>query len=93
MDKLNDFINTPMDTNETNLADYADLEEQGDDEYAYAPDVDSAYEDKFHIDDEPHGHHEGGEHDGEDKEVEFDLDEIKNEINSHISSTISKYIK
>jgi len=140
MNKLNDFINTPMDTSETNLADYADLEEQGDDEYAYASDTDldegGIYNhlpgdysyDPFDMDDKitakrkslkkmghdhetvnhrVHGFLNGkrmGKSDFEkidmtppsshtDDEVEFDLDEIKNEINSHISSTLSKYFK
>ena len=56
MDKLEEFINsnTPSEQDEIDLSKYADLEvDEQEDDFGYAPDPDSAYEDKFHIDDEP----------------------------------------
>ena len=59
MGALDEFINTPMDTDEINLSKYA-IKEEGDDT---------------------------------DDTQELDLDEIKNDINHAIGSTLSKYFK
>ena len=69
----------------------------------YAPDPDSAYEDKFETDLEPENgigdasddYFNDEEESDEDMEndVEIDLDEMKREINNNIHTTISKYFK
>ena len=61
MGSLEEFVETPMDTDEIDLSKYS-IKETGD-EY------------------------------NEDDTQEFDLDEIKNEINSSISQTLHKYFK
>lgn len=105
IDMLDEFINTPIETDEINLSDYAfdELEEQGEDDY-----LDSSYEDKTHLDDndfefddndsfgyddDSFGHDEYPNPDEEDDIQEIDLDEIKNEINKHVTSTLGKYFK
>lgn len=60
MGALDEFINTPMDTDEINLSKYAIKEEGNEDQ---------------------------------DDIQELDLDEIKNEINNSINSTLHKYFK
>jgi hypothetical protein len=60
MSALDEFINTPMDTDEINLSKYAIKEEGNEDQ---------------------------------DDIKELDLDEIKNEINNSINSTLHKYFK
>jgi hypothetical protein len=60
MGALDEFINTPMDTDEINLSKYA-IKEEGDED--------------------------------QDDIQELDLDEIKNEINNSINSTLHKYFK
>jgi hypothetical protein len=87
-----------MDTDEIDLSSYADIGEQ--DDY-----LDSAYEDRTHYDDHDMlgdeedfdvDDNDGDEYPNPDKEddiQEIDLDEIKNEINKHITSTLGKYFK
>jgi hypothetical protein len=69
----------------------------------YAPDPDSAYEDKFETDFEPESgigdasddYFNDEEESDEDmeKDVEIDLDEMKREINNNIHTTLAKYFK
>jgi len=104
MDALERFINTPMDGGEIDLSKYADLEKQKNEQYDdYAPDPDSAYEDRTHLDydpmddyridnDEP-SHMYDDEEEMDDEEVELDLDEIKKEISNSINTTLGKYFK
>lgn len=102
--------NTPqMDTDEIDLSRYADIGEQGEDDY-----LDSSYEDRTHLDDndwedweenpfrdeddmlgdKDFEHDEYPNPDREEDDIqEIDLDEIKNEINNHITSTLGKYFK
>jgi hypothetical protein len=102
MDALESFINTPVEADEIDLSKYADLENEQYDEYA--PDPDSAYEDRFETDYEPEygfGHkkremddyYDDEDMDDESDEFEIDLDEIKKEIGDSINTTLGKYFK
>ncbi len=101
MDALENFINSSVEGGEVDLSKYADLENEQYDEYA--PDPDSAYEDRTHLDydpmddyridnDEP-SHMYDDEEEMDDEEVELDLDEIKKEISNSINTTLGKYFK
>ena len=84
MDALENFINQPSDfgdVEETNLADYADLEmdeevqvDFNESDIVWSEDTDSVEEPT-------------------DEEFELDLDEMKNEINKSIHTTLGKYFK
>ena len=85
---------------ELNIADYADLDEEAIDDsmFDYKPDyVSSDLSGHDEMADEDMNHDEMSDEDMSsedgDDEVEIDLDEIKNEINNNIHTTLSKYFK
>ena len=94
MAKLDEFINSPVPTDETNLEDYT-IDE---DEEPGMHDSPSSMGDRFKVptdDDlnwgEDFPDHEGGEEKEMDEEREIDLDEIKSHINNAVGETLSKY--
>ncbi len=98
MDALENFINSSVEGGEVDLSKYADLENEQYDEYA--PDPDSAYEDRTHLDYDPmddyrmdNTYDDEDEEEMDDEEVELDLDEIKKEISNSINTTLGKYFK
>jgi hypothetical protein len=82
MDALENFINASADYNEEiNLADYADLE------------MDEDVQSDFFESDIIWSEDTDSLEEPMDEEVELDLDEMKNEINSSINTTLGKYFK
>jgi len=79
MNELENFINSSsdFDTEETSLADYADLEME--------EDVNVDFSENVRVD--------FGEDTDPDEEVELDLEEMKKEINNSIQTTLGKYFK
>jgi hypothetical protein len=90
MDALENFINSSADFHEEiNLADYADLEMDEEIQADFAEDVhvdfsegDVIWSEETDSTEEPM-----------DEEVELDLEEMKNEINNSIQTTLGKYFK
>ena len=87
---------------ELNIADYADLDEEAIDDsmFDYKPDFVSpelSGNDEVQLDeydmDEAEMNYEMADDVEMEEEVEIDLDEIKNEINNNIHTTLSKYFK
>ena len=80
MDALENFINSSsdFDTEETSLADYADLE------------MEEEMEEEMHVD---FGEDNHSIEEPMDEEVELDLEEMKKEINNSIQTTLGKYFK
>ena len=82
------------DMHELNVGDYADLDEEATDDsmFDYKPDyVSPELSEMDHEDEmEEEVNHED---EMEEEEVEIDLDEIKNEINNNIHTTLAKYFK
>ena len=83
MDALENFINSSADydTQETSLADYADLEMEEDVQVDFS-ESDVVWSEDTNPIEEP-----------TDEEVELDLDEMKKEINNSIQTTLGKYFK
>jgi hypothetical protein len=84
MDALENFINSSsdFDTEETSLADYADLEMEEDVNVDFSENVRVDFGEDSHPIEEPM-----------DEEVELDLEEMKKEINNSIQTTLGKYFK
>jgi len=118
IDMLDEFVNTPIETDEIDLSNYAfdELEEQGEDKTHYDDEDDyddweknpyrdehdmlgdkewdeDELEDNPFIDNGSDDEEDYPNPDEEDDIQEIDLDEIKNEINKHITSTLGKYFK
>jgi hypothetical protein len=81
MDALENFINSPDFTNEIDLADYADLEMEEDVQVDFS-ESDIIWSEDTDSMEEP-----------VDEEVMLDLEEMKNEINNSIHTTLGKYFK
>ena len=79
---------------ELNIADYADLDEEAIDDsmFDFKPDYVSPSLGDDDMEDEDMSDENMKDEDMVD-EVEIDLDEIKNEINNNIHTTLSKYFK
>ena len=108
MDALENFINAPSDFDdieETSLADYADLEMDEEVHADFAEDVQVDFAENIKVDFGEEVHADFAEGDvvwsedmnsteGDmDEEFELDLDEMKNEINNSIHTTLGKYFK
>ena len=108
MDALENFINEPSDfgnTQETNLADYADLEMDEEIHADFDEDIQVDFAENIKVDFGEEVQSDFNESDivwsedtdsveePTDEEFELDLDEMKNEINNSIQTTLGKYFK
>jgi hypothetical protein len=100
MDALENFINEPADYNdieETSLADYADLEMDEEIHADFAENIHVDFGEEVHADfaegDIVWSEDTDSMEEPTDEEFELDLDEMKNEINNSIQTTLGKYFK